>query len=66
MNKYTPNEIRKTSEALITGARKIFGTVELLDSWFAVSDLKEFDLIVTIQFMEPDGTISEMSRYITK
>jgi len=65
MNKYTVEEI----EAIQGKLREIIlnrDEYNFLGEWFTVSDNKDYDLLCTVEYMNKDGVIETLDRYVTK
>jgi len=64
---FTTQEIRNIHRALEVLIKKFYGKkYEILNEYFEISQVPEYSIIVYIQFMDPDGMIQSIGRYVKK
>lgn len=64
---YTLSEIGAIYKELQKTLEKIYGdSFEVLNKYFEMSAQKDFDIIVYIQFMDPEGMIQSIGRHVKK
>lgn len=64
---FTCSEITNIHRELESALKRFYGDkYERLNSYFEIAENPEFDIIVYLQFMDPDGMIQSIGRYVKK